>query len=103
MRKPRSALVLLLLLGFGVSLIVPAEDVPETAYDESETLPCESTPLFSSGALQAVARPLQSAPSFRSPAGPSYRTRRDQGRAKCRELAGHAANYLTLLDCQLRR
>jgi hypothetical protein len=30
-----------------VSLAVPAEDVPETAYDESEGLPYEGTPLFS--------------------------------------------------------
>ena len=47
MRTPRSAIVLLLLLGFGVSLAVPAQDLPDTAYDESETLPYESTPLFS--------------------------------------------------------
>ena len=47
MRKSRSILVLLVLLGFGVSLAVPEEDAPETPYDESETLPYESTPLFS--------------------------------------------------------
>jgi len=55
MRKPRSALVLLLLLVVGVSLSVPAEDVPETPYDESETLPCEGTPLFSIAPPEAVA------------------------------------------------
>ena len=55
MRKPRSALVLLLLLVLGVSLSVPAEDVPETPYDESETLPSEGTPLFSIAAPEAVA------------------------------------------------
>ena len=47
MRKPRSVLVLLLLVGLGVSLAVSVEDVPETPYDESETLPYESTPVFS--------------------------------------------------------
>ena len=31
----------------GLSLMVPAEDVPETAYDESEALLYESTPSFS--------------------------------------------------------
>jgi len=103
MRKSRSIVALLLFLGFGTSLAVPAEDLPETAYDESETLPYESTPLFSTAALPAVARRLQSAPSFRSPLGPSYRTRGDRGRTKRRELAAHAANNLTLLDCQLRR
>ena len=40
-------LVLCLLLGFGASLALPAEDVPETAYDESEGLPFEGTPPFS--------------------------------------------------------
>jgi len=47
MRKPRSVLVLLLLLVFGVSVVLPAEDVPETPYDESEALPYARTPLFS--------------------------------------------------------
>jgi hypothetical protein len=39
--------VLLLLLVFGVSVVLPAEDVPETPYDESEVLPYAGTPLFS--------------------------------------------------------
>jgi hypothetical protein len=47
MRKASSVLVLFVLLAFGVSLAVPAEDVPETAYDESEALPFEGTPRFS--------------------------------------------------------
>ena len=47
MRRHWSVLILFVLLGFGVSLAVPAEDVPETAYDESEALPYEGTPLFS--------------------------------------------------------
>jgi hypothetical protein len=56
MRKPLSTLVLLLLLGFCVSLTVPAEDVPGTAYDESETLPYEGRPVFSIVRPQASAR-----------------------------------------------
>src|SRR5579871_2479369 len=47
MRKPCSILLLCVLVGFGLSVIVPAEDVPETAYDESEALPYVSTPLVS--------------------------------------------------------
>lgn len=43
MRRSCFILILLVLLGFGLSLAVPAEDVPETVYDESETLPYEST------------------------------------------------------------
>jgi len=44
MRRPHSIFVLFLLLVLGVSLVVPVEDVPETPYDESETLPYEGTP-----------------------------------------------------------
>jgi len=46
-KKPCSVLVLLLLLVFGVSVVLPAEDIPETPYDESEALPYAGTPLFS--------------------------------------------------------
>jgi len=47
MSRSRSVLVLFLVLIFGLSFTVPAEDIPETPYDESETLPFESTPGFS--------------------------------------------------------
>jgi hypothetical protein len=48
MRKLRSAnLFFILLLVLGLSWAVPAQDLPETTYDESEALPCESTPLVS--------------------------------------------------------
>ena len=43
MRKPRSALVFFVLLIFSLALAVPAEDAPETTYDESESLPYEGT------------------------------------------------------------
>jgi hypothetical protein len=45
------------LLGFGVSLIAPAEDVPETAYDESETLPYVSTSIVSIAASKVAPAP----------------------------------------------
>ena len=54
MRKPCSILVLCVLLGFGVSLIAPAEDVPETAYDESETPPYVRTSMVSIAAPKVV-------------------------------------------------
>ena len=47
MRKRFSNVIFFVLLGFSVSLCVPAEDVLDTAYDESEVLPYEGTPLFS--------------------------------------------------------
>jgi len=54
MRKLRPPLVLFVLLFLGMSLAVPADDLMETAYDESEAQPCESTPLISNVTLQAA-------------------------------------------------
>ena len=62
MRTPRSALFFFLLLGFSVYLAVPVENLRETAYDESEALPYEETPLFSIVVpLMAVQRTLVAA------------------------------------------
>ena len=47
MAKARSVLVLLVALMLGLCLAVPAEDVPETAYDESDSLPFQGTLPFS--------------------------------------------------------
>ena len=54
MRRPRPPLVLFVLLFLGLSLAIPAEDLMETAYDESEAQPCESTPLISNVIAQAA-------------------------------------------------
>ena len=59
MRKPGLVLILLVLLGFRLSLSVPAEDVPETGYDESETPAYESTPAVSILLLLGAARTTQ--------------------------------------------
>jgi hypothetical protein len=56
MRKPWSVLIIFVLLALGVSLAVPAEDIPETAYDESEALPFEGVPLFSIPLPRVAAR-----------------------------------------------
>jgi len=61
MTRASSILVLFVLFAFGLSLAVPAEDVPETGYDESEGLPYEGTPLFPTVPL-AAARTRQSSP-----------------------------------------
>jgi hypothetical protein len=102
MRKPRFALLLLLLLVSGVSLAVPAEDVPETPYDESVTLPCESTPLFSIVAQKAVA----AAPAVLacvSSLGLDTLARRCESYGKHRAWATRPIlNPLTILNCSLR-
>jgi len=67
MRRPCSILVLFMLLTFGVSLAVPAKDVPETVYDESEALPYEGTPVFSSVMPLGAARTTQAVPSSLHP------------------------------------
>jgi hypothetical protein len=55
MTHPRSVLVLFVVLVLGVSFAVPAEDIPDTAYDKSESLPCESTPVVSIALPKIVA------------------------------------------------
>ncbi len=46
MTAPRFALVLLVAMGIGVCFVVPASDLPDTAYDESESIFFEDTPVF---------------------------------------------------------
>ena len=55
LRKLRSVLVIVALLSLGLALVVPAEDLLETAYDESEALPYAGLPLFSLTVPQASA------------------------------------------------
>jgi hypothetical protein len=54
MSRSRPLLVLLTALVLSVYFAVPAEDVPETAYDESESLPYASTAVFSMAVPAAV-------------------------------------------------
>jgi hypothetical protein len=67
MRRPCFVLVLFVLLGFGASLAVPIEDLPETANDESEALPYEGTPLFSIVVPLGAARTTQARPDSLHP------------------------------------
>jgi hypothetical protein len=80
MTRSRSALVLLVALVLSVSFAVPAEDVPETAYDESESLPCESTPVVSVATPETV----EEAPAVR--AGPSQLLRTSLKRLEVRRF-----------------
>lgn len=95
MQKPRSILVLLLLTVFGVSLAFPAEDLPETVYDESESLPCDMTLRFSGDLVQESARPLQAvlmAPIDLFPA-----SKQALVQAVCRAPAMHPLSDLALI------
>jgi hypothetical protein len=61
MRRRSPILILFVLLGFGVSLGFPAEDVLDNVYDESEAVPYEAGPLFS------IVAPLEAARTTRVP------------------------------------
>jgi hypothetical protein len=102
-RIRRSAFVLLLAVGFGLSLAVVPEDIPETPFDESEAQPCESTPLFSIMVRQVTARAPGSGLTCVSP----HRFVPVAGRCQCRlpheRVPAHTdSNSLTILDCFLR-
>jgi hypothetical protein len=57
MRFLRSILVLLVASSFGVGLVLPSKDVPETPYDESEVLPFESAPSASDPVISSERYP----------------------------------------------
>jgi len=57
--KPPFAIVFLMIITLGLPLCFSAGDLPETAYDESETLPYESTPTVSIVAQTVAARTTQ--------------------------------------------
>jgi hypothetical protein len=96
----RAALVLLATLALGLSFAVPAEDVLETPYDESESLPYEMTSL-SGDLVQESVLTLQVSPIV--PAG-SFSTHRDaSGWLGRRELpAHHNSESLIILDRTFR-
>jgi hypothetical protein len=83
-----------------LSFAVPAEDLPETAYDESETLPYEMTATLSA-VVQESALTLQALPVF--PSDLFSASRHASCRAGCRERAAHPiADSLVVLDRLLR-
>jgi hypothetical protein len=102
MTQSRSVVVLLVALVLSVSFAVPAEDVPETAYDESESLPCESTPVVSIAAPKAVGE----APAVRAGASQFLRTslRRLEVRRSDRQagLSCTVSHSLIILDHSFR-
>jgi hypothetical protein len=102
MRRPCCILVLFTLLAFGLSLAVPAEDVPETAYDESEGLSYEDTPVVSIPVLETV----EQAPAVR-PRASRFRlgSLRRPGAQHLDHVTGWAypiSDCLNILDRSLR-
>ena len=102
MRRPCSILVLFVLLVFGASLVVPAEDAPETAYDESETLPYEGAPLFSITEPQASPRIAKAELSCESLLRFNPSTKRGKRRREDNEQSHCVPDSLTILDHAFR-
>ena len=62
MQVLRPALVLLAAFALSLSFVIPAEDLVNTAYDDSEVLPYESTLPFSITQDESVLAPKQEFP-----------------------------------------
>jgi hypothetical protein len=102
MSKLRCVLVVLAALAVSLSFAVPVEDDPETPYDESESLPCESTPVFSS-VLQESARALQSVLIPALPPRINPTARREEILAQQSARAPHSiCDSITILGHSLR-
>jgi hypothetical protein len=96
--------VLLVALVLGLSSAIPAKDVPETPYDESESLPYDSTPLFSIESLQQAAGTNQAVVNLDpSPFNPASPTTGNKIRASLREKTVHPfSDTLTIRHHSLR-
>jgi hypothetical protein len=98
MRVSRIALVLLAALTLSLFFAFPAEDVPETAQDESESLPYETTPFLSCVLVEESATALSVVPIDQSDSRPALRYV-----AVRAELSWHPnLCSLTILDHTLR-
>lgn len=97
----RSALVLLAAVALCLSFAVPGEDVAETAYDESESLPYEMPPRFSGDLVQGAALASQVGAIVRRDLLST--PRHSLGGAWCKALAPHPkSDSLILIDHLLR-
>ena len=103
MRSARSAIVFLVILTMGLSLSVLPEDVAETAFDESDTQPYESTALFSIIVRLAAARTAADGLTGVSPLRFAPVTGCSGCRLPYERLLAHPdSDSLTILDCSLR-
>ena len=102
MRRVQFATVFLVSLTLGLSLDVPMEDLSDTVFDESETLPYESTPLFRI-TVQVSSRIPQPVLKLGSPFHLGSLTRRCERRPEHRSWSAHpVSDSLTILDHSLR-
>jgi hypothetical protein len=74
MRKPRHTFVVFVFLSLCLSVAIPAQDVPETPYDESEALPYEASPLFSIEVAKLSDRATKTEPSRHRKVSPDSMT-----------------------------
>jgi hypothetical protein len=102
MSRSGSALVLFVAVVLGLSFAVPAEDVPETSYDESESLPLESTPVVSVAEPEAVAEAPAVRPRTSQLRLSSLRRPGAQKLDHARDWAYPICDSLTTLDHPLR-
>ena len=98
MNGPRSVFILLAALVLGLSMALPQQDLPETAYDESESLPYEGTPLFTVSLPDCLSQPIDQSRSC-APRRTAVRLQGTNLRAKDRFAL---ASSRTILDHSLR-
>ena len=102
MRRLRSGFILLVVVLAGLSFAVPAEDVPETVYDESESLPYESSAVFSVAVPQTVAKASVAPPRASVIRVSSLRRLGTQCRGRGTGPVYPISDSLTILDHSLR-
>ena len=103
MRCSRYILALFMTLVFGLFASLPAEDIPETPYDESETLPYEGAPLLSGDVLQDPARGAQ--PFSAAGAAPTTRFLslwNNAPAARTNHPVHPGSDLVTTLECSFR-
>jgi hypothetical protein len=99
MRRLRFVLVVLATFTLSLSFAVPAEDLPDTAYDESESLPYEmSLPLLSELAQESASARIEVILAGDSFPKPELLL----GRARSEPAAHPNSDSLIILDHSLR-
>jgi len=101
MKAPSSAIVFLVILAMGLSLAVLPEDLAETAFDESETMPYDNAPRFSIVTVPAAAPEV---PAVRSAVGVGEGTlfRFPANHISGRDNPSRDASRMSALLCNLR-